>query len=133
MAAVAPRAYTVVYDGNCGVCRRVVDRLSRWDRDGKLEIVPSQAAGVPARFPWIDPAAFVESMQVVRVSDGRTWQGAAAIERLLDVLPRGRWIAWIFSVPLVRGIAERMYRWFARNRYRMGCEDHCRTRSPMVR
>ncbi|MGI8620091.1 MAG: thiol-disulfide oxidoreductase DCC family protein [Gemmatimonadaceae bacterium] len=127
MGGVArPRAYTVVYDGDCRVCRRVIERLRGWDRHGKLELVPSQAPGVAARFPWIAPTALTESMQVVRASDGRTWQGAAAIERLLDILPRGRWIAWMFRVPLARGIAERLYRWFAGNRYRMGCGEHCR-------
>lgn len=126
MDAVArARAYTVVYDGDCGVCTRLVARLAGWDRGGKLEFVPSQASGVRERFPWIDPPAFAESMQLIRGSDGKTWEGAAAIERLLDVLPRGRWIAWIFSVPLVRRIADRVYRWFARNRYHLGCADHC--------
>lgn len=127
MAAwAAPRPYTVVYDGDCGVCGRIVDVLGRWDRAGQLEIVPSRAPGVRQRFSWIDSRAFIESMQVVRSADGMTWQGAAAIEQLLAVLPRGRWIAWIFRVPFVRGLAERSYRWFARNRYRLGCGEHCR-------
>ncbi len=127
MGAVAPaRTYTVVYDGHCSVCRRIVAGLTRWDRGGKLEVVPAQAPGVQARFPWIGERAFTESMQVVRASDGKTWQGAAAIELLLDLLPRGRWITWVFSVPLVRGLAEKLYRWFARNRYQMGCGKHCK-------
>jgi predicted DCC family thiol-disulfide oxidoreductase YuxK len=56
---------------------------------------------------------------------GTTWQGAAAIERLLDVLPRGGLLGWVFSVPFVRALADRFYRWFARNRYRLGCGEHC--------
>ena len=118
--------YAVIYDRDCGVCTRFVAGLASWDRDAILEIVASQAPGVGARFPWITAEAFAESVQVVRVSDGETWQGAAAIERLLGVLPRGKWASWIFSVPFVRGLAERFYRWFARNRYQMGCGKHCR-------
>lgn len=126
MGAAAPAgAYTVVYDGDCAVCGRLVARLARWDRDGKLEIVPAQAPGLHARFPWISARAFAESMQVVRASDGKTWQGAAAVEQLLDLLPRGRWISWIFRIPLARWLAERAYRWFARNRYQLGCREHC--------
>ena len=117
--------YTLVYDGDCAVCNRFVDALRKWDRKHEIEIVPAQAAGVMARFPWISPSAFAEAMQLVG-ADGTTWQGAAAIEQLLGVLPRGRWIAWIFRVPLVRVFAEKFYRWFARNRYRMGCRTHCR-------
>ena len=115
--------YTVVYDGTCGFCQRIVSVLRQWDR-GMLEIVPYQAPGVQARFSWIPARAFEESLQLVRI-DGQTWQGAAAIEQVLTVLPRGRLIAWVFRLPLVRPIAERLYRWLARNRYRLGCADHC--------
>lgn len=117
--------YTVIYDGDCRVCSRIVDVLRRWDRDRELEIVPSRARDVHERFPWIPPRAYVESMQVVRASDGKTWEGAAALEELLDVLPKGRLISWMFEIPFVRPLVERFYRWFARNRYRLGCGEHC--------
>jgi predicted DCC family thiol-disulfide oxidoreductase YuxK len=120
-------AYTIIYDGDCKVCQRLARRLAKWDQRGCFEIVPSQQSGVRARFPWIPARAYLESLQLVR-SDGRTWQGAAAIERITSVLPRGRWFAWIFRIPLVRPIAERLYRWFARNRYRLGCGEHCQLR-----
>ena len=125
------RAYTVVFDGDCRVCTRLSGVLRSWDSTKQLEIVSSQQPGVMARFPWIPPRAYVEALQLV-AEDGTTWQGAAAIEQLLNVLPRGRWIAWIFSVPFVRTIAERFYRWFARNRYRLGCGEHCQSRPPNV-
>ncbi len=116
--------YTLVYDGTCGVCQRFVDRLRRWDSDQLLEIVASQAPGLQARFPWIPAEAYTASIQLI-ARDNRTWQGAAAIEELLRVLPRGRWISWLFVLPFARPIAERFYRWFARNRYRLGCGTHC--------
>jgi len=117
--------YTVIYDGDCRVCGRIVAVLARWDRNRELEIVASQAAGVRERFPWIPTSAYVESMQVIRASDGKTWEGAAALEELLDVLPKGRLISWMFAVPLVRPLVGKFYRWFARNRYRLGCGEHC--------
>jgi predicted DCC family thiol-disulfide oxidoreductase YuxK len=119
--------YAVIYDGDCGVCRGFVARLTTWDSQGILEILPSQAREIRSRFPWISPAAFAESVQVVRLSDGKTWQGAAAIEELANALPKGKLVSWLFHLPLVRGIAERFYQAFARSRYRLGCEDHCRT------
>lgn len=105
----------------------MVKVLRKRDKHEMLELLPSQAPGVPERFPWIAPGAYQESLQLIAAS-GETWQGAAAVEQLLRVLPRGRLISWIFHVPLVRGLAERGYRWFARNRYRLGCSDHCRPR-----
>lgn len=121
------RAYTVVFDGACRVCQRIVKTLRAWDHDGILELVPSQTPGVHARFPWITARAYAESVQLIGPG-GKTWQGAAAVEKLLDIMPRGRWISWVFRIPFVRVLAERFYRWFARNRYRLGCGEHCQYR-----
>lgn len=123
------RDYAVIYDGTCGVCKKLVGVLGSWDRAGKLEVMPSQSAGVGARFPWIPARAYLESVQVIRTRDGKTWQGAAAIEMLIDALPKGKFITWVFSIPLVRPLAEKFYRWFARNRYHLGCGDHCQLRT----
>lgn len=122
------RRYTVIYDGHCKVCGRLVTLLTKWDRRKELEIIPSQTPGVHARFPWIPARSYVESVQVIRNGDGRTWQAAAAIEELLDVLPKGWLISWLFRVPFVRPLADKFYRWFARNRYKLGCGDHCQVR-----
>jgi predicted DCC family thiol-disulfide oxidoreductase YuxK len=122
------RRYTVIYDGHCKVCGRMVKLLTKWDRNHELEIIPSQAPGVCARFPWIPARAYVESIQVVRTADGKTRQAAAALEELLNVLPKGRLISWLFRIPFVRPIVDRFYRWFARNRYKLGCGEHCAVR-----
>lgn len=119
--------YTVVFDGDCRICMRLSRALRAWDRNGDFEIVASQTAGVMARFPWIPARAYGEALQLI-AADGTTWQGAAAIEEILRILPRGRAIAWIFHIPLIRGLADRAYKWFARNRYRLGCGEHCQAR-----
>jgi predicted DCC family thiol-disulfide oxidoreductase YuxK len=134
VAPVAPRVgspdrrYTIVYDGACKVCQALVRRLTKWDKHAVFEIVPSQGDGVRARFPWIPARAFAQSVQLIR-RDGHTWQGAAALEQIIDQLPKGKLITWIFSIPFVRPLAERFYRWFARNRYRLGCGEHCQFRA----
>jgi predicted DCC family thiol-disulfide oxidoreductase YuxK len=122
------RRYTVIYDGHCKVCSRLVMLLTKWDRNHDLEIIPSQKPGVRQRFPWIPERSYIESVQVIRTSDGKTWQAAGALEELLKVLPRGRFISWLFKIPFVRPLADRFYRWFARNRYKFGCGDHCAVR-----
>lgn len=119
------RPYTVIYDGNCKVCGRLVGVLAEWDKHGVLEVVPSQRPGVHARFPWIPARAYAESVQVVRTADGQTWQGAAAIEAIINAMPKGWLIGWVFRIPFVRPLAERFYRWFAQHRYKLGCGEHC--------
>lgn len=121
------RPFTVVYDGTCKVCGRLARLLATWDRRREIEVVPSQAPGVMARFPWIPARAYAEALQMIGPG-GQTWQGAAAVEQLLDVLPKGKLLSWIFSIPGVRRVADRFYKWFARNRYKMGCGAHCQSR-----
>ncbi|AHG91782.1 thiol-disulfide oxidoreductase DCC [Gemmatirosa kalamazoonensis] len=126
------RPYTVVYDGHCKVCGKMVALLRAWDRNAHLlEIVPSQMAGVAARFPWIPARAYAEGVQLIGPG-GRTWMGAAAVERIIDIMPRGRLISWIFRIPLVHTLVDRFYRWFARNRYRLGCGEHCTAQLDLV-
>ena len=118
------RPYTLVFDGTCKICTRLVKVIRGWDRFERFEIVASQAPGVQPRFPWIPAEAYRESVQLIGPG-GSTWQGAAAVERVLDVLPKGKLITWIFSIPGARPLAERIYRWVARNRYKLGCGEHC--------
>ena len=113
-----------MYDGECRFCTRSANVVRHWDRRYVVEILPSQDPSVPRRFPWIPAGDFAQAMQLVR-EDGTTWSGAAAVEELLTVLPRGRWISWTFRLPFGRALADRLYRWVARNRYRLGCGAHC--------
>ncbi len=126
------RPYTVVFDGNCKVCGRVVRVLTEWDKRSQLlELTSSQTPGVQARFPWIPARAYTESVQLIG-SNGRTWQGARAVEQILDALPKGWLVSWLFKLPFARPVAERFYRWFARNRYRLGCGEHCTYREELL-
>ncbi|MEO5904359.1 MAG: DUF393 domain-containing protein [Gemmatimonadaceae bacterium] len=126
----AGRPYTVVYDGYCKVCKKLVAVLIKWDRNGELEILPSQTPTLAARYPWIPSKAYLESVQFIVNRNGATYQGASALEHIIDVLPKGRLITWIFSIPFVRPLAEKFYRWFAQNRYRLGCGEHCQLHEP---
>lgn len=116
--------HVLVYDGGCRVCSQIAGRLAAWDRGRRLELLSSQDPAVRVRFPTIPAGAFSESIQLIG-PDGTRWQGAAAMERVIDLMPRGRWLTWLFDLPLARPLAERFYRWFARNRHRLGCGDHC--------
>ena len=126
------RPYTVVYDGTCKVCGKLVRMLRKWDARGMLEIVPSQMPGLRARFPWIPARAYTESVQFIDARSGRTLQGAAAIEGIIDAMPKGKLLTWVFSIPFVRPLAEKFYRWFAKNRYKLGCGEHCQLRQEQL-
>ena len=116
--------WTLIFDGECGICRRSVDWIRLRDRDGRVETLPFHDAVVPLRFPEIPPERFTQAMQLVSPR-GKRWEGARAAEELLRLLPRWRAVAPFFRIPLVRTLADRVYRWVARNRGNLGCRDHC--------
>jgi len=124
-AADTSGVYTLLYDGECPLCRRAVSRVEAWDREGRVELLPAQDPAVPERFPWLAEEALMGSMHLVGPGN-ETREGAAAVEELAGILPRWRWAAWLFRLPLVRPLGRRVYRWVARNRYRVSCTQHCR-------
>jgi predicted DCC family thiol-disulfide oxidoreductase YuxK len=118
------RPWTLVYDGSCNVCSRLVRRVQKWDSRHVIQAVASQNDTVATRFPWISRDALDESMHVF-AADGRTWSGAAAARQLLAILPFGWLLGWLWGLPGFGALADKGYRIFARNRYRFGCGEHC--------
>jgi predicted DCC family thiol-disulfide oxidoreductase YuxK len=119
------RPWTLVYDGSCNVCSRLVRRVQRWDTRHVIQAIASQNDTVSTRFPWIPRESFDEAMYVI-AADGRTWGGAAAARKLLAILPFGWLLGWLWGLPSFGALADRGYRIFARNRYRFGCSEHCK-------
>ena len=105
----------LIYDGDCGFCTRSVRVATR----------------LPVRMrvrPWqeVDLAALGISAERARrevlwvAAHGQVSGGAAAVADLLRSC-RAPWplLGRLLSAPLVRGLAERAYRWVADNRYRL--------------
>lgn len=124
MTGSSPDRWTLIFDGDCGICQRSVEWIRRRDPEGRVETIPFQDPQVPRRFPEIPPERFSQAMQLVS-PQGKRWEGARAAEELLRLLPRWRGLASLFRIPLVRPVADRIYRWVARNRGSLGCGDHC--------
>ena len=118
------RPYALIYDGECEVCGRLVRLVEGWDRRSLIETIPSVRPDVAARFPWLTAAECERAMQLVGPA-GETWSGAAAVGRLLRLLPHGWLAGWVFHLPMGGRAVEKAYRWFAGNRYRFGCSEHC--------
>jgi predicted DCC family thiol-disulfide oxidoreductase YuxK len=106
---------TLIFDGECGLCRDAVDRLRRWDRERVLRFVPFQDASEVARFGIALPA-LAGAMHLV-FPDGRVYAGADAVPELLKLLPRRRWWASLFRIPGVMPLARRIYARIASRRH----------------
>ncbi len=110
-----PDRPTLIYDGECGICRAFVARLSAWDREHRIALVPFQDEAAVARF-GIGLTALAAAMHLV-LPDGGVSAGADAVPELLRLLPGAkRWVRLVFAVPGVRPLARRVYRWVAERR-----------------
>lgn len=104
---------TLVYDGDCRFCKRWV---SRWQaRTGtRVEYAPYQDPGVLSRL-GISLAAARRSVQLA-MPDGAVYQGAEAVFRVIGLAPGPHVLARIGRLPILRWLAERVYRFVASHR-----------------
>jgi predicted DCC family thiol-disulfide oxidoreductase YuxK len=104
---------TLIFDGECGMCRSAVARVRAWDRHSRLSYLPFQDPSV-GRFGIALPA-LAAAMHLV-LPGGRVFAGADAVPELGKILPGKRWWTWGFAVPGVRAAARRIYRRIAERR-----------------
>jgi predicted DCC family thiol-disulfide oxidoreductase YuxK len=107
--------YTVIFDGDCPLCRGSVEALRVRDLEGILDFVPGQEPGIEENYPGISRDAASAAIHLVS-PDGEIWQGAGAVEELARILPGFRWLRGLFALPFARRLAGPVYRIVARNR-----------------
>lgn len=112
---------TVLYDGECALCRASVSRLRRMDRGGHIELLDLHDPSADVRFPQVDREEAMLWMQAVD-RNGRVFSGADAWARIGLALPGWKLIAWLLLVPGIHFVAGQIYAWVARNRYRWNHE-----------
>jgi predicted DCC family thiol-disulfide oxidoreductase YuxK len=114
MAADAP---TVLYDGDCGLCKALLALLLRLDRGGRLRPVPIQSEIGERLLAEVPREERLRSWHLV-TSDGAVHSGGAGIPAALAVLPAGRALARLTS--LLPGPTSRAYEWVADHRSLLG-------------
>lgn len=112
-------APVVLYDGACGFCRDWSRRLARWDRAGRLHLLPFQDRGELSGLPRLDDRDLERALHVV-LPDGRVVAGAEGIIALLPWLPGGPPLALFARLPGVAWVADRVYAAVARRRHALG-------------
>jgi predicted DCC family thiol-disulfide oxidoreductase YuxK len=103
----------LIYDAECAFCRRAV---ARWRaRTGeRVRYVPLQNARLLRRL-GIPKARAERSLQLIEPS-GRTYEGARAVFAALRRAPGLRLLSLVGRLPVVRTLAEWIYRRIARHR-----------------
>ncbi len=114
----------VLYDGRCRFCTAGADRIRALDHEGRLEVVSLHEPAVRARFPGLTLEAVLQEMHFVR-PDGSMEKGHAAFREILGTLPQTRWLALLWKLPGFSFVADKSYKWVARNRYRFNKKTTC--------
>jgi len=106
---------TLIYDGECGICRRSMELVRRWDREHRIAYLAFQDPAV-ARFGIGLPALAAAMHLVFHGPVPKVFSGADAVPEILKLLPGKRPLAAVFAVPGVRPVARRIYAWIAARR-----------------
>ena len=103
----------LVYDGDCGICRRWA---RHWQRVTGERVAYAPFQTVAARLPQIPLPEFQRAVQLIE-PDGRVSHGARAVIRLLAHAPGKEWLVWVTThVPGVATLLEWGYQWIAVHR-----------------
>lgn len=120
----------LLFDGGCGFCRQWVGRLARWDRAGRIALVPSQERATVPGLPRLEDVDLDRAMHFV-TPDGRVTRGARTLPDMLRYLPGGALLRPLLMIPGVLAIGDRIYYRIAANRHSLGCGGNaCRWRGP---
>jgi len=110
---MSERRPTLVYDGDCGICRYWV---SYWQGLTNNRVVYRPYQESAADFPEIAPEAFPRAIQLIE-PDGQVYSGAAATYRVLRYAPGRRAWWWLYAyLPGFSAASECAYAFFAQRR-----------------
>lgn len=107
-----PAGPVVIYNEACSFCRGWADHLRRWDRAGRITLLPLQDELAPALAGR--PRSTLEEAVHVVLPAGQVTSGAAAVRAICRFLPGGWAVSMLLALPGALPIAERAYRYVAR-------------------
>lgn len=119
-----PASNVVIYDGDCSICTRQVERLARWDTRGQLSFMSLHDPEVARLYPDLSHDELMQNMYLVD-RGGQRLKGAAAIRALSRLLPRLWFLVPMLHIPGTLPLWQAMYQQVAKRRYRWGRTANC--------
>lgn len=113
---IRPLPPVLIYDANCALCEATKNFLAGWDKSRSIVFLHFQEEDARDRLPFLAGMSHLEAMFFLD-DRGKIWKGTEAAREILRYLPLGSPLAWLFYVPGVPFLADRLYVWIARNRY----------------
>jgi predicted DCC family thiol-disulfide oxidoreductase YuxK len=107
-----------LYDGHCRLCSNSAKVMKRLAHPEELELLDFQSPGALDTFPQVSFQQCMEAAQLVD-RQGHAWSGLEAVVRGGATRWYFRPALWVYRVPLLRQLGDRIYAWVAANRYRL--------------
>lgn len=109
--ARVPAKTTMIFDGECGFCRRWIARWKSWT-GASVNFVPYQEL----KSTSLKREDLERAVHLIE-ADGQVFRGAEAVFRMLSPVPGKRWLSWAYErVPLFARASEWFYSFVARHR-----------------
>src|SRR5262245_16597396 len=108
---------TLLYDADCGFCRRALSLVLAWDRTRRVRAVALQSPETVTLLPDMPPERRMASWHLVG-DEGEVWSAGSAVAPLLGCLPFGRPLATVAAA--APDVTDRVYGWIARHRTALG-------------
>ncbi len=108
-------ALVLYFDGTCPFCVTEMQRLEKWNTQGRLAFVDIAEPGFDPASAGVDMAAVNRALHG-RLRDGRMLAGIDSVLAAYTLVGRG-WRVWSLRVPGLRTAAAMLYRHVARHRH----------------
>lgn len=108
---------TIYYDGSCPLCSAEIRNLQLRDTQARLRVVDCSPVDFISPVPGTDRAALMNVIHGVGAG-GQVLRAVDVFEAAYRAvgLP---WVSRLITHPLIRPIADRVYPWVVRHRYRL--------------
>lgn len=126
---------TVLFDGECEVCKGLSEKLKTLDKNDHLALVPLQSPEVRDKYPDLKLVDLRRTIHVVRHSDGKIFTGADAFAEMGKVIKAhdalGRLLKVYSGASKIPGflpVADKVYLAFSKRRFKIkakqsGCKN----------
>lgn len=122
----SPEKPTIIYDGQCQFCISQIDKIKRLDKLEIYHYLPRQTPNLFDQFPMLASEDFNTGLRLVSIN-GHVSVGADAVYEIYKTLMPYKYVAWIYTLPMIKQFCKGVYFLIAKNRNRLKkkCEGHC--------
>ncbi|HUY18734.1 MAG TPA: DUF393 domain-containing protein [Candidatus Binataceae bacterium] len=114
----APGRLAVLYDGDCEVCRTMLQAVRQFDNSSQIDALDLHDQSVGAAFPGLNRERLMQELHAVD-DRGRVFRGARAVNEILRRQSGfAGLLAYLWYVPGYAWLADRQYKRIAGARYR---------------